>query len=563
MSGARTTWITLVRVLGLGAALLAVMIVSGCPRGDDGGATVVNTGGTPARHTEISPEALDKIRDTTVLVEVSFQLPDGSVQGSGTGFVINGEGRIITNAHVVSPEIELDEGNVVTAISRDVKVVFHPATDQEQSYAAQVLRESTDVDLALLKIDQATPTFLDLGDSDAIAETAKILACGYPLGLREISFRGGMVTAHRNFEGKTFLEHDAEADDGNSGGPVVDEQARVVGVHTYTRISRNMSTKWAIPSNVVRTWLASDPALDPPVYFASASGGRPIEGGSEATGGTVQGGSATPALEELLEASGLTYSHAAGATYELPFDNDATVYVSSFDDLLRVHVIYGAMPQGAGPAALRFTYYDPVGRLSLGAEGGEETLYWEAQVPMGSASGEYLRDLCVIAANQIESFAEYMKTEDEPQTPTDLYPGGDKATLLSQLKQIADGSGLTYEMYDDETLKVPFDNEVDVYANIYNGVAYIHAYGGGLPGADADQATGLTADMLRFNWNDPIGRLALDDDYDVVWECQVPMNYLTSDYFYIVCSIAANQVEAYWDEFGKIPFNAERSDASQ
>lgn len=557
MSGARTTWITLMGMLGLGAALLTLVVLGGCPRGNGGATSVVNTGG--AGQAGISQEALQKIRDTTVLVEVSFELPQGSVQGSGTGFVVNGQGRIVTNAHVVSPEIELDDGRVVNAVSRKVQVVFHPATDREQTYDAQVLRESSDVDLALLKIDQATPTFLDLGDSDAIAETAKILACGYPLGLREISFRGGMVTAHRNFDGKTFLEHDAEADDGNSGGPVVDEQARVVGVHTYTRISRNMSTKWAIPSNVVRTWLTSDPSGDPPVYFASASGGRPIEGGSAATGGTVQGGSATPAVEELLAASGLTYSLFEGSTYEVPFDNDATVYVASFDDLLRVYVVYGDMPSGAGPAALRFTYYDPVGRLSLTTEDGRDKLYWEAQVPMGSASGEYLRDLCVIAANQIESFANYLRTEKEPESPTDLYPGGDAATLLGQLKQIADGSTLIYEMYDEDTLKIPFDNEVNVYANIYNGVAYIHAYGGGLPGQNATEATRLTADMLRFNWNDPIGRLALDDDYDVVWECQVPMNYLTSDYFYIVCSIAANQVEAYWGEFGKIPFNADRS----
>jgi len=558
MPEARTTRTTLTLVLCLGAAILALVVIAGCPRGDNGGNTVVNTGGG-AGQAGISQEALGKIRDTTVLVEVSFQLPQGTVEGSGTGFVINDEGRIVTNAHVVSPEIELPDGNVVTAVSREVRVVFHPATDEEQTYDAQVLRESSNVDLALLKIDQATPTFLDLGDSDAIAETAKILACGYPLGLREISFRGGIVTAHRNFEGKTFLEHDAEADDGNSGGPVVDEQAHVVGVHTYTRISRNMSTKWAIPSNVVRDWLTSDPAGDPPVYFASASGGRPIEGGSAATGGAVQGGSATPEVEQLLAASGLTYSRLEGATFEVPFDNDVTVYVEDFDDLLRVYVVYGQMKLGLAVPALRFTYFDPVGRFSVGESGGVEKLHWEAQVPIGVASGDYLSDLCVIAANQMERFAQYVEDEDaELETPTDLYPGGDEEQLFAQLQRIVDGSELKYEMYDDDTFKVPFDNDVDVYANIYNGVAYIHSYTGGFPTDDLDKAADTAVEMLRFNWRDPIGRVALDDDLDVVWECQVPMNYLSADYFYIVCSVASNQVAEFWEIFGRVAFNEER-----
>lgn len=566
MSGTRTSWRTAVRVLGWGAIAVMLVTMAGCPRGGGGGVANISpdAGNLPVRQSAaragISQEALDRIRATTVLVEVSFELPEGKVEGSGTGFVINDRGRIITNAHVVSPEIELDDGYVATAVSREVRVVFHPATEQEKTYPAQVLRESSAVDLALLKIDQATPVFLELGDSDAIPETAKILVCGYPLGLREISLRAGTVSAHRHFEGKTFLEHDAEADDGNSGGPVVDEAARVVGVHTYTRISRNMSTKWAIPSNVVRRWLTSDPADDPPVYFASLTpGSRPIEGGSAATGGAVQGGSAMPAVEELLAASGLTYSHVEGSVYELPFDNDVTVYVEDFDDLLRVYVVFGEMQTELALPALRFTYFDPVGRFSVGRTGGVEKLYWEAQVPMGVASGDYLKDLCIIAANQIERFVEYVRDEDaELEPPTDLYPGGDEEQLFAQLQRVVAGSELKYDVYDEDTFKIPFDNDVDVYANIYNGVAYIHSYTGGIPADDLDEAAQAAMEMLRFNWRDPIGRVALDDDFDVVWECQVPMSYLSSDYFYIVCNIASTQVAEFWEAFGRFPFNAER-----
>ncbi len=59
-------------------------------------------------------------------------------------------------------------------------------------------------------------------------------------------------------------------------------------------------------------------------------------------------------------------------------------------------------------------------------------------------------------------------------------------------------------------------------------------------------------------WQDPLGRLALDGDYDVVWECQVPMKYMSADYLYVICNVASERVAEYWDTFGKIPFNSER-----
>jgi len=417
------------------------------------------------------------------------------------------------------------------------------------------VRENREVDLALLKVDTATPAFLELADSDAIPETAEIMVCGHPLGLREISFRKGTVSAHRHFEGKTYLEHDAEADDGNSGGPVVDAQGRVVGVHTQTMISRNMSTKWAIPSNVLRDWLGADPDDDPPVYFASAGG--PVAGGSAATGGTTTGGTATPQVEELLASSGLNYQHFEGGTYELPYDNDVTVYVQEFDGLLRAYVVFGDLPEGAAFHALRFNYFDPVGRFSINEEEGVDKLYWEAQVPMGVATPDYLRDLCNIAASQVANFDGLLESGDEPTTPTELYPGaseGDHATLAAMLED----SGLTYEVFDEDNFKIPFDNDVVVYAMTFNGVAYIHAYTGGIPGEDLSEAERLALEMLRFNWNDPVGRVALDDDYDVVWECQVPISYLTADYLYIVANVASQQVAEFWGVFGKIPFNSER-----
>ena len=550
-----------------GVAVVAVLVLGimliGCPGPQEPGqtgTTVTPAGGGEQQQSDSA--VLQKLRDAVALVEVELTFRDGGAAGSGTGFAVNDEGRIITNAHVVSPEMQTEDGTSQVAVSRAVRVVFHAGTDQEQSYDADVVRENSEVDLALLKVDTATPTFLELADSDAIPETAEIMVCGHPLGLREISFRTGTVSAHRHFEGNTYLEHDAEADDGNSGGPVVDSQGRVVGVHTQTMISRNMSTKWAIPSNVLRDWLGADPDDDPPVYFASASAtGGPIAGGSAATGGTTTGGTATPEVEELLAATGLKYDHSQGGTYEVPYTNDVTVYVQDYDGLLRAYVIFGDLPQGSALDALRFNYFDPVGRFSINEEDGVNKLYWEAQVPMGVATPDYLRDLCDIAANQAESFYELLQSGEEPTTPTDLYPGASDSDY-DTLAAMIDESGLTYEAAGEDSFKIPFENDVDVYVSTFNGVAYVYAYTGGLPGESPSESRELALEMLRFDWNDPIGRLSLDDDDDVVWECQVPISYLTSDYLYIVANVAAEQVEEFWGIFGKIPFNAQRSGAS-
>ncbi|MGC9318430.1 MAG: S1C family serine protease, partial [Armatimonadota bacterium] len=527
-------------------ALLMGLMVVGCPGRRDGGAGEPvprpgdDAGG--ARH-----EVLQRLKDAVSYVEVTLSFPDGAQQGIGSGFAVNDEGRIVTNAHVVSPTVHLEDGTVVSAGDRQVRVIFHSGTDHEEAYPARVLRENPELDLALLQVDARTPAFLELADSDVTSETAEVIAAGYPLGFREISLRTGTVTAHRTFEGMKYIEHDAEADSGNSGGPVVDELGRVVGVHTQTRISRNMSTKWAIPSNVLRDWLASDPADDPPVYFASAGGAAPTTAG------------AMSSLEQMISEAGLMYSPTEGRAFELPYDNEVMVYVHEWDDLLRAYVIYGDLPSAeAAVAALAFTYHDPVGRFSIHEEDGTETLYWEAQVPMGVASPEYLRTLCDTAASQVENFAHIVAGDEEIHTPTDLYPGGDDEALFVELGGILGRSGLKYEQWDEQNYKIPFDNGVDVYAMIFSGMAYIHSYIGGFPGDSPDDIGSNAVKMLRFNWDDPIGRVAVDDEFDVVWECQVPMSYLTPDYAHIVADVASTRVEEYRGIFGRVPFNEER-----
>lgn len=547
MSGNRR--IVFVSLLTCSVVIFMGLTLTGCPSGEGGDATA--TTDSPSGGDEA---VLAKIRGAVVLVENTMSMPDGSeIVGTGSGFCINNQGRIITNAHVVSPVLELEDGSSALALSRTVEVTFNAGTDGEKSHPAAVVRENPEMDLALLKIEAETPQYLDLADSETIPQLAKLIACGHPLGLREISLRPGVLTARRTLEGRRMIEHDAEADNGNSGGPIVDERGDVVGVHTWTRISANMSTKFAIPANDLRDWLRSDPATDPPVYFASAGGTRVAAVGE----GRPEAG-ATTAVEDLLKESGLSYSFFEGDTYAIEYENDATVYVHQWDNYLHAYVIFGELTEDAATRALAFTYHDPVGRFGLRDDDDGPRLLWEAQVPMSVIKPEYVRELCDVGASQVENFLLYLQDKVGLETPTDLYPGGDNAADYATLDGMLKETGLTYEVFDEENYKVPFDNDVVVYVKAFNGVAYIHSYTGGIPGDSVEGDERKAEGMLRFNWQDPLGRLALDGDYDVVWECQVPMKYMSADYLYVICNVASERVAEYWDTFGKIPFNSER-----
>ncbi len=433
-----------------------------------------------------------------------------------------------------------DAGGTVVATDRTVQVVFHPGTAQEKVFPAQVLREHHEHDLALLKIEAATPVYLDLADSDAVAETSAIYACGHPLGLREISIRTGTVTAHRTWEGKPYIEHDASAEEGNSGGPVVLPDARVVGVHTLTLVSSGMMTKFAIPSNVVTAWLATDVADDPPL---------PIPG---------------KVIRELLANSNLNYEDAGEGSFSIPYDNDVTLIAHEYDDFLRLYCELGQLPGGerllqgmAALEALRFNYSDPVGRLSVWEpEEGDLRLYWECQIPMSTATGEYLRTIADVGALQVARWGAVLRAE-QPEEPTSLYPGGTEEEIAAMVEhlgqQIAD-TGLTHEK-NDRTFEIPYDNDVTVRSTIYQGMVWTYAYTGGMPG-DSTAAQGQIAiELLKRNWDDPLGRLSLDGDNDVCWESQVPSTCLTPDYIAIVAGTAASQVAGFIETYGQIPFN--------
>lgn len=156
------------------------------------------------------------------IVTITVQGRDGKLQGLGTGFVVSAEGLIATNLHVIGESrpisAQLPDGRTLAVQS------IH-ASDRE-------------LDLALLQVDARDLVPLPLGESAKVQDGEAIVALGNPRGLRN-SVVAGLVSGHREVEGRKMLQLAIPIESGNSGGPVLDMQGRVIGVVTMKSLVTN------------------------------------------------------------------------------------------------------------------------------------------------------------------------------------------------------------------------------------------------------------------------------------------------------------------------------------
>jgi serine protease Do len=174
------------------------------------------------------------------------QMPqqDSKERGLGTGFIIDKDGFILTNNHVVEKTDEL-------------KVRL---TD-EREYNAKIIGRDPKTDLALIKIDAQEPlTPLVLGDSDSLQVGDWVLAIGEPFGLGNTVTAGIVSAKYRQIGGgpyDNFIQTDASINPGNSGGPLVDMDGKVIGVNSviFSPSGGNIGIGFAIPINMAKELL--------------------------------------------------------------------------------------------------------------------------------------------------------------------------------------------------------------------------------------------------------------------------------------------------------------------
>ncbi len=158
----------------------------------------------------------------------------------GSGFLISPDGYILTNNHMVEEsekvEIELTDG---------------------RKFTAKIIGTDSDSDVAVVKVDAKDLPYLELADSDALEVGEWVLAIGNPLGLSH-TVTAGIVSAKgrsgfrlANYE--NFIQTDAAINFGNSGGPLINLDAKVVGINTaIVGASGNIGIGFAIPINMAK-----------------------------------------------------------------------------------------------------------------------------------------------------------------------------------------------------------------------------------------------------------------------------------------------------------------------
>jgi hypothetical protein len=159
---------------------------------------------------------------------------------SGTGFLVNSSGTIVTSLHVVqglrAAAVTLSSGDVYDS-------VLMRATDERR-------------DLALLQISGFDLPVVELGNSNELQVGEPVLLIGSPRGLQG-SITTGIVSAIREMDGAKVIQTDAASNPGNSGGPMANARGRVIGVLGF-KLRDSEGLNFAVPINYVRGLLAQE-----------------------------------------------------------------------------------------------------------------------------------------------------------------------------------------------------------------------------------------------------------------------------------------------------------------
>lgn len=173
--------------------------------------------------------------------EAPFQPPSRIEEGTGSGFIIDRNGLILTNTHVV------DGAEQVTVVLKDGR-----------QFAGEVLGQDPATDVAVVKIEASDLPTVTIGDSDQLQPGEWAIAIGNPLGL-DNTVTAGIISATGRSSAEIgvadrrvgFIQTDAAINPGNSGGPLLNQQGEVIGMNTAI-INGAQGLGFAVPINTAQ-----------------------------------------------------------------------------------------------------------------------------------------------------------------------------------------------------------------------------------------------------------------------------------------------------------------------
>ena len=234
---------------GIGSSLtyraMAPEVRQEVPQTGKGQRLEINTQDTASVGQAVAAKSMDSVVGiTTESVQNTFFGPM-AVQGSGSGFIVDAKGYIVTNAHVVANRSK-----------ETVTTLFNDGSQKQ----GKVLWEDANLDLAVIKVDtDKALTPVDLGNSDKIQIGEPAVAIGNPLGLDlQRSVTMGIISGLNRTVGSDqgsyidgLIQTDASINAGNSGGPLFNSKGEVIGINT-AKISSAEGLGFSIPISALK-----------------------------------------------------------------------------------------------------------------------------------------------------------------------------------------------------------------------------------------------------------------------------------------------------------------------
>jgi S1-C subfamily serine protease len=228
-----------------------------------------------------------KVAAATANAVVTIESKSDQEGLQGSGVIIDGRGYIVTNNHVISEAANNPSQFKTTVVFNDGKEV-----------PASLVGRDPKTDLAVLKVDNVDNlTVAQLGDSDKVRVGDEVLAAGAPLGLRSTVTHGIISALHRpvplSGEGSDTdtvidaLQTDASINHGNSGGPLIDMDSRVIGINTAGKSLSDSASGlgFAIPVNemkfVAQTLIKDGKIVHPTIGISTRSVSNAIASGAQ------------------------------------------------------------------------------------------------------------------------------------------------------------------------------------------------------------------------------------------------------------------------------------------
>lgn len=325
----------------------------------DAQAQQVATEPTPAEQESVS-DLVAKVNPAVVTIENTLESQGGFFGQSGggvatgSGFIIDEDGHIVTNNHVIDGAASL-------------KVTFSDGTEAD----ATLIGTDPYQDVAVIKVDVPVPATVSFGDSDALRAGDSVLAIGSALGEFTNSVTNGIVSATdrsldtgEGYRLDNLIQHNAPISPGNSGGPLIDMDGHVIGMNTAVVRGSGQATAeglgFAVAGNTVKQIaenIINSGTAQRPYIGISFSDAATV--GSDSTGVVIQdvvrGGPADLAGLEagdvITEVNGvaidaenpflnLMYQYIPGDVVELTIDHNGQSEV--------VSVTLGTRPESAG-----------------------------------------------------------------------------------------------------------------------------------------------------------------------------------------------------------------------